>query len=41
MITRRVEPAAFTGNPAVTFVVCEDLTSVLQTAGDPPLGQAR
>jgi hypothetical protein len=30
MITRRVEPAAFTSNPAVTFVVCEDLTATLQ-----------
>ena len=41
MITRRVEPTAFTSNPAVTFVVCEDLAAVLQTLGDPPPGQAR
>ena len=27
MITRRVAPTAFTSNPAVTFVVCEDLSS--------------
>jgi hypothetical protein len=40
LITRRVEPAAFTTNPAVTFVVCEDLTAVLQDPGDPPPGQA-
>jgi hypothetical protein len=41
MITRYVEPAAFTSNPAITFVVCEDLTAVLQAPGDPPPGQAR
>jgi hypothetical protein len=40
MITRRVEPAAFTGNPAVAFVVSEDLPATLQTPGDPPPGQA-
>ena len=40
MITRRVEPAAFTSNPAVTFVVCEDLTAILQAPGDSPPGQA-
>lgn len=40
MITRRVEPAAFTSNPAVTFVVCDDLTAVLQAPADPPPGQA-
>ncbi len=40
MITRRVEPAAFTSNSTVTFVVCEDLTAVLQAPGDPPPGQA-
>jgi hypothetical protein len=35
IISRYVEPAAFTSNPAVTFVVCEDLTAVLQAPGDP------
>jgi hypothetical protein len=40
MITRRVEPAAFTSNPAITFVVSEDLLATLQAPGDPPLGQA-
>jgi hypothetical protein len=40
MITRRVEPAAFTTNPAVTFVVCEDLIAVLRAPGDPPPGYA-
>ena len=40
MITRRVAPTAFTSNPAVTFVVCEDLSAVLQAPGDPPPGQA-
>ena len=40
MITRHVEPAAFTSNPVVTFVVCEDLTAVLQAPGNPPPGQA-
>ena len=28
----------FTSNPAVTFVVCEDLTALLQAPGDPPPG---
>jgi hypothetical protein len=41
IITRRVEPAAFTSDPGVTFVACEDLTAVLQAPGDPPAGQAR
>ena len=40
MITRRVEPTAFTSNPAVTFVDCEDLNAVLQAPADPPPGQA-
>lgn len=40
MITRHVEPAAFTTNPAVTFVVCDDLTAVLQAPGDPLPGYA-
>jgi hypothetical protein len=40
MITRRVEPAAFTSNPAVTFVVSEDLPATLRAPGDPPPGQA-
>jgi hypothetical protein len=39
MITRRVEPAAFTSNPAITFVVGEDLLATLQAPRDPPLGQ--
>ena len=41
MITRRVEPTAFISNPAVTFVVCQDLTAVLQASSDPPPSHAR
>lgn len=38
MITRNVEPAAFTTNPVVTFVTTEDLASILQSDISPPLG---
>jgi hypothetical protein len=40
MITRRVEPAAFTSSPAVPFVVCEDLPATLQAPGEPLPGHA-
>jgi hypothetical protein len=39
MITRFVEPAAFTQNPTVTFVTVEDLPSVLKSDAPPIPGQ--
>lgn len=38
IITRRVEPAAFTSDPAVTYVVLEDLAALLQDDHEPALG---
>jgi hypothetical protein len=38
MITRQVEPAAFTPAPTVTFTTIEDLAAVLQTDTDPNPG---
>jgi len=37
MVTRRVEPAAFTSDLPVTFVVIDDFTAALH-GDDPPLG---
>jgi len=39
MITRHVEPAAFTSSPAVPFVLLEDLAALIQSQSDPGLGQ--
>jgi hypothetical protein len=39
MITRHVEPATFTSNLAVPFVVLEDLATVLQADSEPAAGQ--
>lgn len=38
MITRRVEPAAFVSNPAVLFVVLEDLATLIQADSEPAVG---
>jgi hypothetical protein len=38
MITRRVEPAAFTSDPAVPFVVLEDMATLLQADTEPAAG---
>jgi hypothetical protein len=38
MVTRRVEPTAFIGNPRVAFTVLEDLSTVLGAASDPAPG---
>jgi hypothetical protein len=38
MVTRSIEPAAFTVNPTVTFVIAEDLATTLLADVPPPLG---
>ena len=38
IITRRVEPAAFTSDPVVTYVVLEDLAALLQDDREPAPG---
>lgn len=38
MITRHVEPAAFTSDPAVTYVVAEDLAALIQADHEPAVG---
>jgi hypothetical protein len=38
MVIRHVEHAAFTGDPAVPFVVLEDMATVLQADSEPAAG---
>ncbi len=40
MVTRTVEPAAFTPNPSLTYVTCEDFAAVLQADVPPSAGYA-